>query len=101
MAGYCPTSLSVFIDREKGKCFLQESTREIPGGQNRPILPARIANKNTGFALSCPLADSEHCLTKLNRLFKQKRSAKEVFDSRFSLKVLETTAFFNDTNRSS
>ena len=25
--------------------------REIPSGQNRPILPARVANQNTGFAV--------------------------------------------------
>ena len=28
---------------------------EIPSGQDRPILPARVANQNTGFASSCPL----------------------------------------------
>ena len=31
-------------------------TRAIPSGQDRPILPARVANQNTGFASSCPLA---------------------------------------------
>ena len=28
----------------------------IPSGQDRPILPARVANQNTGFASCCPLA---------------------------------------------
>ena len=32
-------------------------TRAIPSGQDRPILPARVANQNTGFASSCPLAE--------------------------------------------
>ena len=31
--------------------------QEIPSGQDRPILPARVANQNTGFASSCPLAE--------------------------------------------
>ena len=31
--------------------------RAIPSGQDRPILPARVANQNTGFASSCPLAE--------------------------------------------
>ena len=30
---------------------------KIPSGQDRPILPARVGNQNTGFASSCPLAD--------------------------------------------
>ena len=29
--------------------------RAIPSGQDRPILPVRIANQNTGFASSCLL----------------------------------------------
>ena len=36
---------------------LLREKREIPSGQDRPILPARVANQNTGFALSCPLAE--------------------------------------------
>ena len=28
--------------------------RAIPSGQDRPILPARVANQNTGFASSAP-----------------------------------------------
>ena len=44
--------------RQERKLFLAEPTREIPSVQVRPILPARVANKNTGFASSCPLADS-------------------------------------------
>ena len=32
--------------------------REIPSGPDRPILLSRVANQNTGFALSCPLADT-------------------------------------------
>ena len=31
---------------------------EIPSGQEEPILPARVANQNAGFASSCPPADS-------------------------------------------
>ena len=34
-----------------------ETKWEIPSGQDRPILPARIANQNTGFASSCPLME--------------------------------------------
>ena len=30
--------------------------RVIPSGQNRPILPTRVANQNTGFASFCPLS---------------------------------------------
>ena len=29
----------------------------IPSGQDGPILPARVANQNTGFTSSCPLAE--------------------------------------------
>ena len=29
----------------------------ISSGQDRPISPARVANQNTGFALSCSLAE--------------------------------------------
>ena len=47
-----------FIISPKRKLFLTGPTREIPSGQNGPILPARVANQNTGFASSCPLADS-------------------------------------------
>ena len=31
--------------------------REILSGQDRPILPAQVANQNTGFASSCPLVE--------------------------------------------
>ena len=31
--------------------------REMPSGQDRSILPAQVANQNTGFASSCPLAE--------------------------------------------
>ena len=31
--------------------------REIPNGQDGLALPARVANQNTGFASSRPLAD--------------------------------------------
>ena len=40
--------------REKKK---KKKPREIQSGQDRPILPARVANQNTGFASSCPLAE--------------------------------------------
>ena len=43
----------------KRELFLVGPKREILGGQNRPILPACVANQNTGFTLSCTLADSE------------------------------------------
>ena len=29
----------------------------IPSGEGRSILPARVANHNAGFALSCPLQE--------------------------------------------
>ena len=32
--------------------------QEILSGQDRPILPTRVANQNTGFASSCASADS-------------------------------------------
>ena len=32
-------------------------TREIPRGQDGPILPACVANQNAGVTSSCPLAD--------------------------------------------
>ena len=32
-------------------------TRAIPSGQDRPIFLARVANQNTVFASSCPLAE--------------------------------------------
>lgn len=38
--------------------FLSGLTREILSGQNGFILPARLANHNTGFASPCPLVDS-------------------------------------------
>ena len=38
--------------------FLAGPTRVIPSGQDRPTLPARVANQDTGFASACPLADS-------------------------------------------
>ena len=31
--------------------------REIPSGQDRPILPDRVVNRNTGFASSFSLAE--------------------------------------------
>ena len=42
--------------------------REIPSGQDRPILPARVANHNTGFASSCPLAEQAVKDTRMNLL---------------------------------
>ena len=33
-------------------------TWEIPSGLDRPIVPARVANRNKEFASSCPLTDS-------------------------------------------
>ena len=33
-------------------------TWEIPRGLDRPIVPARVANRNKEFASSCPLTDS-------------------------------------------
>ena len=44
--------------RPERKLFLAGPTREIPSVQVRPILPARVANRNTGFASSYPLAGS-------------------------------------------
>ena len=45
------------------------TTRAIPSGQDRPILPARVANQNTGFDSSCPLT--------CDQAFFFRRSAKE------------------------
>ena len=36
--------------------FLAGLTREIPSRHDRPIFLDRVANQNTGFASSCPLA---------------------------------------------
>ena len=47
-----------FIVWPKRELFLAGTKREILSGQDRSILPAPIANQNTGFASSCPLADS-------------------------------------------
>ena len=44
--------------RLERKLSLAGPTREIPSVQVRPILPARVANKKTGVASSCQLADS-------------------------------------------
>ena len=32
--------------------------RAILSGQDRPILPAQVANQNTGFTSSCPLTEA-------------------------------------------
>ena len=42
----------------KRELFLTGPTREIPSGQNGPILAARAASQNARFASSFPLADS-------------------------------------------
>ena len=42
------------------KTFLAEITREIPSGQDRPILPARVVNQNTGFASSLSTQGLSH-----------------------------------------
>ena len=42
----------------KRELFLTGPTREIASGQNGPILAARVASQNAGFASSFPLADS-------------------------------------------
>ena len=39
-----------FIIWPKTKSFLSGSTREIVSRQDGPILPARVANQNIGFA---------------------------------------------------
>ena len=39
----------------KGELFLAGPTRKIPSVQGGSILPARVANQNTGFASSSPL----------------------------------------------
>ena len=41
-------------------------TQEIPRGQDGPILHARVANKKSGFTLSCPLADKMAVLLSFN-----------------------------------
>ena len=72
MAGHWPSSFSAFlwtetnshfvmltdyVSRLQAIFFLAGPKRAIPSGQNSPISPARVANQNTGFALSCPLAE--------------------------------------------
>ena len=85
MVGYWPISFFVFMDRDEVEVHKNAKrtrtisshldqtslvnkdgqknfafagpTRGIPSGQDRPILPARVANQNTGFASSCPLAE--------------------------------------------
>ena len=56
------TSLPVvnkgFFIWPKRELFLTGPTREIPSGQNGPILAAWVASQNAGFASSFPLADS-------------------------------------------
>ena len=42
----------------KGERFRAAPTREIPSEKDGPISPARVANQNAEFELSCPLADS-------------------------------------------
>ena len=56
------TSLPVvnkgFFTWPKRELFLTGPTREVPCGQNGPILAVRVASQNAGFASSFPLADS-------------------------------------------
>ena len=42
----------------KGELFLVGPTWHIESGQDGPILATPVTNQNTGFASSCPLADS-------------------------------------------
>ena len=51
-------SIKDLLYGQKENFFPAGPTREIPDGQDEPILPARVANQNTGFASSYPLADS-------------------------------------------
>ena len=37
--------------------LLRDHRGKSRAGKDRPTLPARVANKNTGFASSCPLAE--------------------------------------------
>ena len=39
-----------------------KTKQEILSGQDRPILPARVANQNTGFASSCLLRGASHII---------------------------------------
>ena len=45
-------SIKYLILSPKRQLFLAGPKREIPGGQDAPNLPARVANQNAGFALS-------------------------------------------------
>ena len=47
-----------FVMCPKSRLFLARPTQEILSGQDRPISCTRVANQNTGFASSCPRADS-------------------------------------------
>ena len=42
--------------RQKNFAF-ERPTWAMPSGQERPIFPTWVANQNTGFASSCPLAE--------------------------------------------
>ena len=42
--------------------LLQEKKREIPSGQDRPILPAQVANQNTGFASILSARGASHII---------------------------------------
>ena len=56
-------------EKKTFKTFLAETTREIPSGQDRPILPARVANQNTGFASSLSTQGFSHTKVKIGLRF--------------------------------
>ena len=52
------STINDLLHGQKENLFFAGPTREIPSRQNRPILPAHVANQNAGFASSCLLTDS-------------------------------------------
>ena len=57
------------LKKKTFKTFLAETTREILSGQDRPFLPARVANQNTGFASSLSARGFSHAKVKLGLRF--------------------------------
>ena len=50
-----PWSINELLRGQEENFYLWDQHGKFPSGQNGPISPAWVANKNAGFALSCPL----------------------------------------------
>ena len=52
-------SMRDLLYSQRENLFLRDQRQKYrASGQEEPILPARVANQNAGFASSCSLADS-------------------------------------------